>query len=143
MARGIHGKSQVAAISPWTYGPLALSFRESGAYSATYRLVSNVRDAGHRHQTLAGVQQDVVLASIPVFGFHVFYAPELEISPSMTMTLGRVHANKTIYCDPAGTLTFAGPVTTAQRIIHDKHPADPTSRHAPARLSRKTIAKAA
>ncbi len=121
-------KSQVTAVSPWTYGQLSSGFEGIGAYSATYRLVSNVRDAAHRHQTLAGVQQDVVLASIPVFGFHVFYAPELEICPSTTLTLGRVHANKTIYCDPAGTLTFAGPVTTAQRIVHGKHPADPTSR---------------
>ena len=121
-------KSQVAAVSPWTYGHLSSQFSGIGAYSATYRLVSNVRDAGHKHKTLAGVQQDVVLASIPVFGFHVFYAPELEISPFTALTLGRVHANKTIYCDPAATLTFAGPVTTAQRIIHDKHPADPVSR---------------
>jgi hypothetical protein len=126
--QGNTGKSQVAAVSPWTYGKLSSGFEGIGAYSATYRLASNVRDAGHKQQTLAGVQQDVVLASIPVFGFHVFYAPELEICPSTTMTLGRVHANKTIYCNPAGTLTFAGPVTTAQRILHNKHPADPTSR---------------
>jgi len=121
-------KSQVTAVSPWTYGHLSSQFAGIGAHSATYRLVSNVRDAGHRHQTLAGVQQDVVLASIPVFGFHVFYAPELEICPSTPMTLGRVHANKTIYCEPTSTLTFAGPVTTAQRIVHNNHPADPTVR---------------
>jgi len=121
-------KSRVAAVSPWTYGQLSSGFEGIGAYSATYRMVSNVRDEGHKHKTLAGVQQDVVLASIPVFGFHVFYATDLEICPSTAMTLGRVHANKSIYCKPAGTLTFAGPVTTAQRIIHDKHPADPTSR---------------
>jgi hypothetical protein len=126
--KGNSKKSQVAPVSPWTYSQLTSQFNGLGAYSATYRLTSSVRDSGHKHKTLAGVQQDVVLASIPVFGFHVFYAPELEICPATAMTLGRVHANKNIYCQPAGTLTFAAPVTTAQRIIHDKHAADPTPR---------------
>jgi hypothetical protein len=126
--QGNESRSQITAVSPWTYGHLSSQFAGIGAYSATYRLVSNVRDAGHRHKTLAGVQQDVVLASIPVFGFHVFYAPELEICPSTPLTLGRVHANKTIYCEPTSTLTLAGPVTTAQRIIHNNHPADTTPR---------------
>ena len=125
---GNSSKSKVEAVSPWTYGQLGSQFSGIGAYSATYRLFSNVRDAGHKHKTLSGVQQDVVLAHIPVFGFHVFYAPELEICPATPMTLGRVHANKSIYCQPSGTLTFGGPVTTAQRIIHNKHPSDPVSR---------------
>jgi len=126
--RGNKRKSDIGVVSPWTYSQLSSQFSGVGAYSATYRLVSSVRDTERKHQALAGVQQELVLASIPVFGFHVFYAPDLEICPSLPLTLGRVHANRNIYCQPAGTLTLAGPVTAGQRIMNNKHPADTTLR---------------
>jgi hypothetical protein len=126
--QGNSKKSRVAPVSPWSYSQLTSAFSGLNAYTTTFRLVSNVQETEHKQKSLAGVQQEVVLASIPVFGFNVFYAPELEICPSTAMTLGRIHANKNIYLQPASTLTLAGPVTTSQRIIHDKHPADPSSR---------------
>lgn len=124
-------KSQVGVTSPWAYTELTSPFQGLNAYCATYRLASNVRDTRHKHKTASGVQQDLVVSSIPVFGFHVFYAPDLEIHPGNAMTLdGRVHGNRNLYTRPGNQLTLKGDVTCSQRIVYDKHPLDSSVRPA-------------
>lgn len=128
---GNQKKSAVGVVSPWAYTELTSQFQGLNAYCATYRLVSNARDNAHRHKTVSGVQQDVLVTSIPVFGFHVFYAPDLEIHPGSAMTLdGRIHANRMLYTRPGNRLTLQGDVTSSQKIVYDKHPQDTSVRPA-------------
>jgi hypothetical protein len=128
-AQGNAGRTYVNAISPWSYGNLSARFPGLSGYSATYRVVSNARNTALPSSSISGVKQDVIVASIPVFQYQIFYAPDLEVNPSSAMTIrDRVHCNGTIYSQPAGSVLFQGPVTASQRISRQKNPADPTLR---------------
>jgi hypothetical protein len=130
-AQGNVGRTYVAAVAPWSYSSLSARFPGLSGYSATYRVVSNVRNAGLPSNSVSGVKQDIIVASIPVFQYQVFYSPDLEINPSSALTIrDRVHCNRMIYSQPAATMLFQGPVTASQRIVRQKHPSDPTTRSA-------------
>lgn len=61
------------------------------------------------------VQEDVMLALVPISTYAIFYNSLLEFSTCATMTVnGRVHANSNIYVGAGGsaTLTFNGAVTS-------------------------------
>ena len=123
------GRSYVNAVAPWAFTNIPSRYPGLSGYSAKYRVVSNVRNSTSRLQTASGVKQEVVVASIPVFQYQIFYTPDLEITPGAAMTLdGRVHCNNTIYCQPSEPLVFQGPVTAARRLVRDKHPLDPVVR---------------
>jgi len=128
-AQGNASRTYVNAISPWGYTNLGARFPGLSGYASTYRVVSNVRNVGSPYNTVSGVKQDIVVASIPVFQYQVFYAPDLEVNPSAAMTFrDRVHCNGTIYSQPAGLVQFPGPVTASKRILRQKHPLDPSLR---------------
>jgi hypothetical protein len=125
------GRSYVNQVGPWTFTNIPSRYPGLNGYSASYRVVSNVRNHASRSQGASGVKQELVVASIPVFQYQIFYTPDLEINPGAAMTLnGRVHCNGTIYCQPAEPLLFQGPVTSARRLVRDKHPLDPVERTA-------------
>ena len=68
-------------------------------------------------------------SSLPVFQFIIFYALDLEITPSVTTTVtGRVHCNSNLYAAPNTSLTFQGRVTSANGIYETQSPLDPVSR---------------
>jgi hypothetical protein len=128
-AQGNPGRTYVNAISPWSYTTLSARFPGLSGYSATYRIVSNARNTALPSNSISGVKQDVIVASIPVFQYQVFYAPDLEVNPSSALTIrDRVHCNGTLYSQPAGLTLFQGPVTASRRIVRQKHPLDPTLR---------------
>jgi hypothetical protein len=127
---GHAGRTYVNAVSPWSYTNLSGRFPGLTGYAATYRVVSNARNTALPSNAVSGVKQDVIVASIPVFQYQVFYVPDLEINPASAMTIrDRVHCNGTIYTQPAGSLLFQGPVTASRRILRQKNPADPTLRN--------------
>ena len=73
------------------------------------------------------MKQEIQLAAIPLFEFGVFYAPDMELCALNTdfTVPGRVHCNGTIYSMPNQvTVTFAGDVTAAQKILPTKSPKD-------------------
>jgi hypothetical protein len=128
-AQGNAGRTYVNAVSPWAYTNLSARFPGLSGYSSTYRVVSNVRNVSSSYNSISGVKQDIVVASIPVFQYQIFYAPDLEVNPTVAMTIrDRVHCNGTIYSQPTGLVQFQGPVTASKGILRQKHPLDPSLR---------------
>lgn len=75
----------------------------------------------------AAVQQDLQLASIPIFQFAIFYAMDLEINPGPQMDItGKVHSNANIYMAPGNRLRFLDDVAAAGEVFFNRHPDDPT-----------------
>jgi hypothetical protein len=80
-----------------------------------YRIISNARPQGS--QVTAAVQEDVLLALVPITQYAIFYNGLLEFSTCADMTVnGRVHANGSIYTGTGASLTFNNTVTTTATI---------------------------
>jgi len=127
---GSHG-TYVAKHSDWAYTGLAWKYSGFGAYAASYRIISNARNIGSGNDIVGAVQQDIQVASLPLFEFGIFYGVDMELNPrdGDFQVTGRVHSNRSIYCEPdQRNLTFCDHVTAAQNIVHDNHPDDPESR---------------
>src|SRR2546421_2839951 len=108
----------------WT----ALNSQYAGLFGVTdsYQVKSYSRETQGRFNVSAGVQQNVQLATIPLFQFAIFYNVDLEIEPGPNMTVtGRVHGNHNIYQNPAASLTYESHVTAAGNIISGPIPGDP------------------
>jgi hypothetical protein len=87
----------------------------AGLYGLTYScsLRSRARPLKALYQIPAAVQQDIQLASIPVFQFAIFYTMDLEINPGAQMKVtGKVHSNANLYCAPRVGLEFADSVAS-------------------------------
>jgi hypothetical protein len=85
------------------------------AYAPIYRVISNVQRVGS--PVTAAVQEDVLLALVPLTQYAIFYNGLLEFSTCATMTVnGRVHANGAIYTGTGASLTFNGTVTTTSTL---------------------------
>lgn len=111
------------------YRDLTSQYKGLRGYATPIRISSRAREAGRVINVVGGIQQDVDLASIPIFQFAIFYNIDLEINPGPAMTVtGPVHCNANIYMEPQNVLTFNSDVTAAGEIIHDKKPGDPSSR---------------
>jgi len=108
----------------WT----ALNSQYAGLFGVTdsYQVKSYSRETQGRFNVSAGVQQNVQLATIPLFQFAIFYNVDLEIEPGPNMTVtGRVHGNHNIYQNPGASLTYQSHVTAAGNIISGPIPGDP------------------
>ena len=111
------------------YRDLTSQYKGLRGYATPIRISSRAREAGRLINVFGGIQQDVDLASIPIFQFAIFYNIDLEINPGPPMNVtGPVHCNANIYMDPQSALTFHSDVTAAGEIIHDKKPGDPLTR---------------
>jgi hypothetical protein len=126
---GTSGRTYVGRASAWTYTNLLSQYTGLMGMAATYRIISNARRVGLDMPMTVAVRQDVQVASVPLFQFAMFYTIDLEVNPGAPMVIGgRVHGNSTIYIDNQAALTFEGDVTSADNIINDKSPLDPSSR---------------
>ena len=124
---GGNNSTYVAKVANELYTGLNWKYAGFFGSNATYRIISNVRRASSGRNIVAALRQDVQVASIPLFEFGIFYALDMEISPSQDMTLtGRVHCNTNIYASPSNPriVTFAGDVTSAHKILRQPHPDD-------------------
>lgn len=93
-------------------------------YSATVR--SSARPLHTLYQVPAAVEQDLQLASIPVFQFAIFYAMDLEINPGAQMKVtGKVHSNANLYSAPKVGLEFVDSVASVGRYYDTRNPNDP------------------
>lgn len=112
----------------WGNKKLQWKYNEIWGQSSVYLIESNARNTLSSDSAKAAVRQEVQFAEIPIFGFGVFYALDMEVNPSQDMTLtGHVHGNANIYTAPSNPriVTFAGDVTSAHQILRQPHPNDP------------------
>jgi hypothetical protein len=100
-----------------------------GLYGVGYkcRVTAQATPLGTPYEMAAAVQQDVQLATIPLFQFAIFYTMDLEINPGANMRVtGKVHSNANIYTAPPATLQYNDAVTAVGTIQNQRAPNDPT-----------------
>jgi hypothetical protein len=129
---GVQNATYVSKLTSWQYTDLKWKYTGFKGYASDYRIISNARNTASRYIITSAIRQEVQIASIPLFEFGVFYAPDMEICPgSSDLTFnGRVHGNATVYCQPGNprAVTFLDHVTAAQKILHAASPNDPSIR---------------
>ena len=127
--QGQTGRNLVQPVGVTEFRALSAQYKGLNGYAASFRIVSDASEANTQFNVVAGVQQDVETATIPLFQFAIFYNMDLEINPGPQMTVnGPVHCNATIYCQPQDTLTFQSDVTAAGSLVSGKKPGDPVVR---------------
>lgn len=125
---GNSGATEVDLMADWANTALISQYQGLNGYAATYRIASLAQNLGAKNLT-AGVQQDIQIATVPVFQFAIFYNLDMEICPGPNMMVtGRVHSNGNIYAQPQAQLTFQNDVTSVGNIISGKSPNDPSIR---------------
>ncbi|HYG34551.1 MAG TPA: hypothetical protein VEC99_07195 [Clostridia bacterium] len=105
-----------------------LNSQFAGLYGLAYscRVRSCARPLTGPSGIAAAVQQDLQLASIPVFQFAIFYSMDLEINPGAQMEVtGKVHSNANLYNAPRVGLRFADSVSAVGRVYDTRHLDDP------------------
>jgi hypothetical protein len=126
---GQTGQTQVVFFPPNQFRELSSQYRGLNGYASSYHVISDARETSGSFGIVAGVEQDVETATIPLFQFAIFYNMDLEICPGPNMTIsGPVHSNGILYSQPQAVLTYQNDVTAVGSIIHDKKPGDPTIR---------------
>jgi hypothetical protein len=122
------GLNQTYVSSSSTMVMTNLNSQFAGLYGLTYscRVRSSAKPLTSLYRIPAAVQQDIQLASIPVFQFAIFYSMDLEINPGAQMTVtGKVHSNANLYCAPRVGLEFADSVASVGRYYDTRNPNDP------------------
>lgn len=114
-AAGGSGQTHVGRTVTQAYVSLESQYTGLSGFASTYRIVSNAREVGGRFSaTDSAVQQDVQLASIPIFQFAIFYSGDMEFNGCSTLSIrGRVHGNANLYTGSGSTQTFYEDVTVS------------------------------
>ncbi len=127
--QGSISQTYVQYVPPSQFALLNSQYRGLYGYASTYRIISNARELNNSIDIVGALEQDIQVATIPVFQFAIFYNVDLEINPGAAMTItGPVHCNATTYLQPMSVLTFNSDVTSVGPIITNKKPTDPTVR---------------
>lgn len=114
---GVAGQSFVDRTVAQTYVPLESQYSGLSGFASTYRVVSNARQTAGRFNVTNAVQQDVQLASIPVFQFAIFYNSLLEFTMAAPLVVrGRVHANSNVFLGSSADLTLQQDITATGTI---------------------------
>ena len=129
--KGNKNQIRITKISNQAYTNLQSQYAGLSGYASTYRIVANATDLFSPGKDVIGaVQQDIQIATVPIFQYAIFYSIDLEMNPGQNMTVkGRVHSNGSLYTQPNNsTLTFQTDVTASQQIVQGKKPGDPSVR---------------
>ncbi len=113
-ALGNKGRTYVQVSSNYTYVQLDSQYAGLGGFATGYRVISNARPSWGQTGVVNAVQQDLQLATIPVFQFAIFYSGLLEFTWAAPFTVrGRTHSNASIYTGSSQDLTFQDYVTAS------------------------------
>jgi len=127
---GASGPNRTFVDSSRTMVSTNLESQFRGLYGLVYscQVRSQARALNTPYENItAAVQQELQLASIPVFQFAIFYSMDLEINPGAQMTVtGKVHSNADIYAAPVVGLRFLDDVAATGKVKFYRHPDDPT-----------------
>ncbi len=127
-----HGQTDrvyVRQLTSWGAGTIQALPGGAVGQRASYSVEVQATERTQHNATAAAIQQEVEIASVPLFRFAIFYDLDLEMNAPEHMTVaGRVHSNGNMYSQPEGRLQFSGPVTASGSIQTVKHPQDPVIR---------------
>jgi hypothetical protein len=113
-AQGGYGQTYIERTAAESYVPLESQYSGLSGFASTYRVVSNARETSGLYTTPAAVQQDVQLASIPIFQFAIFYNTDIELNGAATLHVrGRVHGNANLFTGSSANQYFYEDVTTS------------------------------
>jgi hypothetical protein len=113
-AQGSSGQTYIQRIASETYVPLESQYSGLSGFASSYRVISNARESGSLYNVTAAVQQDVQLASIPIFQFAIFYNTDMELNGAATLHVrGRVHGNANLFTGSNANQYFYEDVTTS------------------------------
>ncbi len=116
-ASGTTNQNYVDRTQTSVYTNLTGPYAGLMGFASTYRVVSNAKQTTGRFTITNAVQQDVQLASIPVFQFAIFYNSLLEFTMAAPLTVrGRVHANSNIFLGSSADLDLQQNVTATGTI---------------------------
>lgn len=116
-ATGTTNQNYVDRLTSQTFVPLDSQYAGLSGFASTYRIISNARQTTGRFMLTNAVQQDIQLASIPVFQFAIFYNSLLEFTYAAPLVVrGRVHANNNIYLGSSADLTLQRDITATGTI---------------------------
>ena len=116
-ATGTTNQNYVDRLTSQTFVPLDSQYAGLSGFASTYRIISNARQTTGRFMLTNAVQQDIQLASIPVFQFAIFYNSLLEFTYAAPLVVrGRVHANNNIYLGASSDLTLQQDITATGTI---------------------------
>ncbi len=114
---GTTNQNYVARTQTQTYTNLGGPYAGLLGFVSNYRVVSNARQTTGRFNLTNAVQQDLQLASIPVFQFAIFYNSLLEFTLAAPLVVrGRVHANSNIFLGSGASLNLQQDVTATGTI---------------------------
>ena len=124
-ACGNVGQTFVQPGTSTNYVVLSSAYAGLQGFVHTYTIVANARQPSAVQNVVAGVLQQVQLASIPVFQFAMYSSGNMEISCGQPFTInGRVHSNGQLYVEPDNILTFKTDVTAVGDILFERDPLD-------------------
>lgn len=111
-AAGVTNQNYVERTRTQIYTNLSGPYAGLRGFVSNYRVVSNARQTSGRFNLTNAVQQDLQLASIPVFQFAIFFNSLLEFVNAAPLTVrGRVHANSNIFLGSPSSLALNENVT--------------------------------
>lgn len=114
---GTTNQNYVARTQTQIYTNLSGPYAGLRGFVSNYRVVSNARQTTGRFNLTNAVQQDIQLASIPVFQFAIFYNSLLEFTWAAPLVVrGRVHANSNIFLGSSASLNLQQDVTATGTI---------------------------
>lgn len=117
--QGNNGQTYVSRTAASTYTTLDSQYSGLLGFASTYRIVSNARESNARFDVPGAVQQDVQLASIPIFQFAIFYSGDMELNGASTLHVrGRVHGNSSFYLGSGSSQYFYEDVTVSGAIVY-------------------------
>lgn len=113
-AQGTDNRNYVQRSAVQQYVPLTSQYSGLYGFASTYKIISNARESGARFPITGAVQQEIQLASIPIFQFAIFYGGDMELNGAATLNVrGRVHGNANLYTGSASSQTFYQDVTVS------------------------------
>src|SRR3989440_6970975 len=95
---GVPNATYVTKLTAWQYSDLNWKYAGFQGSNSTYRIISNARNTASRYGITSAVKQEIQAASIPLFEFGAFYAPDMELCVLLSgfIVSRRVHCNATL-----------------------------------------------
>ena len=87
--QGHIGQLYVERLTSWSYTTLLTRLSGVSGNASTYRIIANARELNAPYNSVGALRQDVQIASIPIFQYQAFYAPDLEHCPGASATISR------------------------------------------------------